>query len=71
MNLLHADTEGISYVQTLIAPGDWYVSVLLNGTQVSVIHKVFSKDGKTMFQTSTGSDPQGEPYEDLRVFDRQ
>jgi hypothetical protein len=64
-------SEEMSYVETLIELGHWYVTVLQNGKQVILIHKTFSKDGRTMRQTLTGTDPQGKPFEQILVFDRQ
>ena len=37
----------------------------------ATMHKLISKDGKTMRQIVKGFDPQGKAYEELRVFDRQ
>ena len=65
-----AMTKEDIWVQTLIAPGHWCVTFLENGKQVGLIHKVISKDGKTMTQLHKGVD-QGKPYEMVWVFDRQ
>ncbi len=62
---------GQSLVETFIAAGEWYVTYMQDGKQYLTIHKVISKDGKTMRQTSKGVDAQGKPYERLRLFDRQ
>jgi hypothetical protein len=56
-------------IEMLIAPGEWYAIFLKDGVQASVIHKIVSKDGKTMTQTITGTAPV--PYEQIQVFDRQ
>jgi hypothetical protein len=64
-------SEGITFVQTLIAPGEWYVTTMRNGKQISVRHKVISKDGKTMTQTYRGTDSEGKPFEQLEVYDKQ
>ena len=63
-----ADT---SQVETLIEPGNWYVTIVKNGKQDMVIHKTISKDGKVLRQTFTGTDPAGKPYEHMEVYDRQ
>ena len=63
--------EGLAYVETLVAPGDWYVTVLQNGVQVFIIHKTFSDDGKTMYQTRKGVNDQGERLEAEVVYTRQ
>jgi hypothetical protein len=57
-------------IETLMAPGEWYVTQMQNGKQIFTIHKVVSKDGKTMRQTLKGLDPQGRPVESLQMFDR-
>ena len=51
--------------------GDWYAIFLRDGNQIRVIHKVISKDGKTMHQTITGVDSDGKPYESLAVYEKQ
>jgi hypothetical protein len=64
--------NGLSYVETLIASGEWLVSAMLqDGTQVGTLRKIISKDGKTMRQITKGVDPQGKPFEQVQVFDRQ
>jgi len=62
---------GISFVETLMAPGEWHVTTMLDGKQVMTRHKVISKDGKTMRQTVEIMDPQGKLVEQLEVYDRQ
>jgi hypothetical protein len=69
--VLQGGTEGISYVNTLIEPGNWYLSVMMNGGQVGIIHKTFNKDGKVMRQTLKGVDAQGKYVEGESLFDRQ
>ena len=63
-------TEEEIWVQTLIAPGHWCVTFLEKGKQVGLIHKIISKDLKTMNQLHRGID-QGKPYEAMWVFDKQ
>jgi hypothetical protein len=63
--------EDMSYVETVIEPGNWYVTVLQNGKQITVIHKTFSKDGRTMRQTITSTNAQSQTSEQLLVFDKQ
>jgi hypothetical protein len=62
--------EEMYYVETLVEPGNWYVTVLQDGKQIALIHKTFSADGKTMRQTITSIDAEGETIMQLRVFDR-
>jgi hypothetical protein len=59
------------FVETLIEPGNWYVTCLQNGKQISWAHKTISKDGKTMTQTWKDMDAQGNLIVDIEVFDRQ
>ena len=58
------------YVDTLVEPGNWYLTVLVKGVQATVVHKTISKDGKTMTQTLMGLDAQDKPVE-FMVFERQ
>ena len=64
-------TEGNWLVQTLVAPGEWYVTYIENHKQIGFIHKVVSKDGKTMTQTMKFADNQGRLMERIRVFEKQ
>jgi hypothetical protein len=61
----------IAYFETLIGPGDWYVSGIRDGKQVSTRHKIVSKDGRTTRQTLKGVTPDGMPFEQLEIYDRQ
>jgi hypothetical protein len=71
VDILQGGDEKTSYIETLIEPGNWYVTVLQNGKQTGVIHKTFSEDGKRMRQTYRGTDAQGNPFERLSVYDRE
>ena len=64
-------TEGNWLVQTLVAPGEWYVTYIENHKQIGFIHKVVSKDGKTMTQTMKFADGQGGFTERVRVYEKQ
>ncbi len=66
-----ASFAGITIIETLIAPGEWYATFLKNEKQFIVVHKIVSKDGKTMNLNSTGTDDQGKPFEQIVVYDRQ
>jgi hypothetical protein len=70
VDILQGGDEETSYVETLIEPGNWYVTVLQNGKQTGIIHKTFSKDGKRMQQTYRSTDEQGNPFERLSLYDR-
>jgi hypothetical protein len=63
--------EGRFEIETLIAPGEWRMTSMLNGKQMRTMHKVISKDGKTMRHIVTLTDAQGKTTEALYVFDRQ
>jgi hypothetical protein len=64
-------SPGFSTVETVIAPGDWWVTQMRDGKQYATIHKVVSKDAKTMRQTVKGTNSQGIPVEHTQVFTRQ
>jgi hypothetical protein len=63
--------EGISLIYTMIDTYDWYTTVLQNGKQVEVQHYVMSKDGKTIAETSKGTDTKGKIVESMAFFDKQ
>ena len=63
--------EGVIYVQTLIEEGHWCVCIMRDGKQTARYHKVVSKDGKTMRQTLTGMDGEGNPVNIVKVLERQ
>ena len=62
---------GQSYIDTVIEPGNWYLTVLQDGKQISVTHGLVSKDGKTMNMTTKSTNTQGKPSETLGVFNKQ
>ena len=64
-------TEGNWLVQTLVAPGEWYVTYIENHKQIGFVHKVVSSDGKTMTQTMKFINDQGGLTEQVRVYERQ
>ena len=63
--------EGISIIETLIAPGEWYATFLKDGKQFIVIHKDISEDSKTMSLRYRGIDARGNPFEQIDVYERQ
>ena len=63
--------EGMTIVTTRIDPNNSVVTYMLNGKQVFVSQGVISKNGKTMRNTFKGTDPQGKPFEQLAVYDKQ
>lgn len=66
-----AQPKGETLVETLLGPGEWYVTYLRNGKQYLTMHKMISQDGQTMRQTIRGLDPQGRPAEQIQVLRRQ
>jgi hypothetical protein len=63
--------KGVTVVETLLEPGDWYVTFLMDGKQVMTMHKVISLDRQTMRQTIKGLDPQGRSVQQIQVLRRQ
>ena len=63
-------SEEILLVETLVAPGEWYVTRIQAGKQSQLIHKVVSEDGKIMRQTIEGIGEWGS-YKGGMVFDRK
>jgi hypothetical protein len=62
--------DGMSIVETLIAPGNWCATFLQNGIQVMVVHKIVRENGKTMQEIYRGMDPQGKSFEAQMWYDR-
>ena len=58
-------------IETFVDPGEWYVTFLRDGKQLSAVHKVVSKDGKTLTQTTTGLAPDETFFEQIEVYDKQ
>ncbi len=61
----------ILYIESLIERGHWYVTVLEDGKQIGLMHKVIAKDGKTMRITTRSLNEQGKLEEELSEFERQ
>ena len=70
VTFVQSDPRGRSLVETLIAPGEWYVTYMREGKQYLTVHKVVSKDKKMLMQTFKGVFS-GTPAEIVTVFDRQ
>ena len=62
---------GVTIIETLIAPGEWYATFLKDGKQFIVIHKAISEDSKTMSLRYRGIDARGNPFEQIDVYERQ
>jgi hypothetical protein len=63
-------TEGLTFIETLVSPGNWYVTTLRDGKQVIVRQKVVSADGKTKRETVHGTDEHGQPFQQVEVYGR-
>lgn len=63
--------ENLSYVYTKLHPGEWILTVMRDGIQFHVMHKIVSKDGNTMGVTRFDTDPQGNIFKFREVLDRQ
>jgi hypothetical protein len=63
--------KGMTAVETLLKPGEWYGTFLMDGKQVMTMHKVISRDRQTMRQTLKGLDPQGRSVQQIQVLRRQ
>jgi hypothetical protein len=57
-------------VATSVGPGEWFVTYMRNGKQYLVMHKLISKDGKTMRRTIKGLDAHGHA-EEIELLRRQ
>jgi hypothetical protein len=63
--------KGETITEGLLGPGDWLAIFLTDGKQDTTMHKVISRDGRTMIQTFKTVDPQGRPGEQVQVLHRQ
>lgn len=63
--------KGEAAIETLLGPGDWLAIFLNDGKQETTMHKVISRDGKTMVQTFKTVDSHGRPGEQVQVLHRQ
>jgi hypothetical protein len=71
VTFLQGDPRGRSLVETLIAPGEWYVTYMREGKQYMTLHKAVSKDGKTLRQTFKYLDRDGKLLEGTTIYDKQ
>ena len=62
---------GLSFIEAVIEPGNWYLVGLQNGKRVYLDHSVVSKDRKTGYSTIRGTDENGKPYESILVWEKQ
>jgi len=60
-----------TFIETYIGPGEWLVTTLLDGVQVSTRRKVVAADGRTMTQVYRGIDQNGNPISSDEVWIRQ
>lgn len=66
-----AAPQGPMLVMTVVDPGETITTFLQDGKQVQVHHNIVSKDGKTMTQTVSYMDDQGQPAITLMVWEKQ
>jgi hypothetical protein len=70
-SLQSASAPGESAVETMIEPGNRFLTSTKNGKQIEVQHLVISKDGKTMSISDHGTDAKGKSYKSVRAYDKQ
>lgn len=63
--------ENMLYVETLIEPGHWYVTIMRDGKQIGSYQKIVDKDGKTLRQTLKYLLPEAKLLEVLMMYDKQ
>jgi len=66
-----APPAGTLSVILKIGPRELYGGTYVADKQVSAGHATLSADGKTLVNTVKGVDPQGKPFENMTVFERQ
>jgi hypothetical protein len=73
VTFLRGEPRGRTLVETLIAPGEWYVTYMRDGKQYLIVHKAVSKDGRTLLQTFKGlaGFASGQFVDSTRLFDKQ
>ena len=63
--------ENRSYVYTKLNPGEWVLTAMEDNVQFHVMHKVVSKDGKTINVTRFDTDLQGNVISFKEVWEKQ
>jgi hypothetical protein len=66
-----APAAGESNIETMIEPGNRFLTSLKDGKQTAVRHLVISKDGKRMSITLKSADAKGTPFESVLIYDKQ
>jgi hypothetical protein len=66
-----APTAGEMSIETMVEPGNRFLTSLKDGQQTEVRHLVISKDGKKMSITLKSTDAKGTPLESVLVYDKQ
>ncbi|MHC1766170.1 MAG: DUF1579 family protein [Verrucomicrobiia bacterium] len=64
------ETKGLTFIETRLSSGNWFVTTLRDGKQVFLRHKVVSADGNTKRETVQGTDDNGRRFEQIEVFER-
>jgi hypothetical protein len=66
-----APAAGESSIETMVEPGNRFLTSLKDGKQTAVRHLVISKDGRKMSITLKSTDAKGAPFESVLVYDKQ
>ena len=66
-----APTAGESSIETMLEPGNRFLTSLKDGKQIAVRHLVISKDGKRISITYKSKDSKGTSFESVLVYDKQ
>lgn len=66
-----APAAGEMSIETMVEPGNRFLTSLKDGKQTEVRHLVISKDGKKMSITRRSTDAKGTPFESVLVYDKQ
>ena len=64
-------SEDVLVISALIEPGEWFIAIIRDGKQTMLMHRIVSKDGKSLRQTTTSTDPTGKLQKQISVLDRE
>lgn len=63
--------DGVSYIETFVTPGCWFVTIISDGKQLLTMRKTVDKEGRRLEVALKGVSLKGVPLDELMVFDRQ
>lgn len=63
--------NGVSYIETFVAPGRWYVTIMSDGKQLLTMRKTVSEEGRRLEVAIKGVSLDGTPIDQIMIFDRQ